>query len=693
MRPLLSNILLLLLFANIGQKTIAQSTTWLFGSQAGIEFRGASISSVCSGKLTAGEGSSVATDATGNLLFYTDGIRIYNSAHNPISLNGNTDFLGGHPSSTHAALILPLPGSGCYKFLVFTTDASENLNESNYRGLECTLISVQGTNIVVLEGPVPMYSMNVGSGIIRRSTEKIAATSDGNGGYWVLHHITGNTSNDQMGFMTMHVTHQTQTVGMIKQTISFVSKGSKHLGYTQNTYNVQGQMKFSPDGSKLALVVPELAADHFITDNFIEVFNFDKRSGKIGSVIATIQREQFISKFTLGSNVKNLYGVEFSPNSSLLYVSEGYSPSREIIGGKTMFLGNIYQFDLNATSILNSVSIIAQITSFNHSYPCGALQLGPNQRVYLARPELNYLSCIESPNSMGSACNFNENAVSLIDTKISGCGSKISKLGLPTTCIASECKSETAGGCECNPDYSLNIRKNETGSYIDLQLNSKGACIKSVKLSIINYNRLFSDCEHETSENEETIYPKFINQEESNFNGIYKNYSFNGQISTWSKLPNIGVLDHSMFVAPIDLPDLNDCEQAEICFKLELTTCNCMVCEKIICVKLNKEGIRKISDTISNLQNEPININPETSSLQKIKISPNPVNNAFRIEHTLAGEEFELRLINSSGNTIYSEKTGERRIDLQMALSTGLYIVKIRNANNEWVTCKLSVMR
>lgn len=689
MRPLLSNILFLILFANIGQKTIAQSTTWLFGSQAGIEFRGASVSPVCSGKLTAGEGSSVATDAAGNLLFYTDGMRIYNSAHNPISFKGSTDFLGGHPSSTHSALILPLPGSGCYKFLVFTTDASENLNESNYRGLECTLISVQGTNIVVLEGPVPMYSMNVGGGVFRRSTEKIAATSDGNGGYWVVHHITGNTSNDQAGFLTMHVTHQTQTVGMIKQSISFASIGSKHLGYTQNTYNVQGQMKFSPDGSRLALVVPELAKDPSVIDNFIEVFSFDRSNGKIGRVIATIQREHIIRRLGIDSTIKNLYGIEFSPNSSLIYVSEGYTPSREMFGGTTMFLGNVYQFDLNAVFILNSVFQVAQLTSFNQSYPCGALQLGPNQRIYLARPEMNYLSCIESPNAMGRACNFNENAVSLIDTKISGCGNKISKLGLPTTCIASECKSETAGGCECNPDYSLNIRKNGLSSYLDLQLNSKGACVKSVKLSILSYNLLFTDCEHNSLENE-IGYPKFSRQEESNFNGVIKNYSFNGQISTWSKLPNIGVLDHTMFVAPLDLPDLNDCQQAEICFKLELTTCNCVVCEKIVCVRLTKNGI--VSPGFNNVNEQAEPVNSETNTFQKIKISPNPVNNAFRIEHTLVGDAFEVCLLNSSGKIIYTEKTSEHSIDLQMALSKGLYIVKVRNSKNEWVSSKLSVM-
>jgi len=237
----------------------------------------------------------------------------------------------------------------------------------------------------------------------------------------------------------------------------------------------------------------------------------------------------------------------------------------------------------------------------------------------------------------------------------------------------------------------LNIRKNEAGSYLDLQLNSNGACIKSVKLSILNYNRLYSDCEHEISENVETSYPKFIIPEESNFNGISKNYSFNGQLSVWSKLPNIGVLDHSMFVAPIYLPSLNDCEQAEICFKLELTTCNCMVCEKIICVKLNKGGILKFNDTNSTIKYEPYK--SEMGTINQIKISPNPVNNAFRIEHTLEGEEFELTLLNSSGNTVYTEKTSEQRIDLQMALSAGLYVVKIRNSKNEWVTSKLSVMR
>src|SRR4030095_14737495 len=57
------------------------------------------------------------SDSIGNLLFYTDGITVRNSNH---AIMPNGTGLTGNSTSTHSAIILPMPGSpGMY--YIFTT--------------------------------------------------------------------------------------------------------------------------------------------------------------------------------------------------------------------------------------------------------------------------------------------------------------------------------------------------------------------------------------------------------------------------------------------------------------------------------------------------------------------------------------------------------------------------------------------
>ncbi len=101
---------ILLLCASV--KLFAQHAAdkWYFGTKAGIDFTSGTATAISSSQMEAGEGSaSVSDPITGALLFYTDGMNVWNS-NNTIMPNGN-GLLGGL-SSTQAALIVPVPESG-----------------------------------------------------------------------------------------------------------------------------------------------------------------------------------------------------------------------------------------------------------------------------------------------------------------------------------------------------------------------------------------------------------------------------------------------------------------------------------------------------------------------------------------------------------------------------------------------------
>ncbi|HKC67562.1 MAG TPA: hypothetical protein VKG26_04985, partial [Bacteroidia bacterium] len=112
--------ILFLPFLCVAQK---QGNIWYFGNHAGIDFNSGSPVPLSNGQTyspdgTPIEGTSVISDNTGALLFYTNGMKIWNR-NQQVMPNGNN--LLGNFSSSQAALIVPKPGSSRY-FYVFTTD-------------------------------------------------------------------------------------------------------------------------------------------------------------------------------------------------------------------------------------------------------------------------------------------------------------------------------------------------------------------------------------------------------------------------------------------------------------------------------------------------------------------------------------------------------------------------------------------
>jgi hypothetical protein len=146
-------------------------------------------------------------------------------------------------------------------------------------------------------------------------------------------------------------------------------------------------MKFSPSGARVAVALSGM--------DLVQLFRFDMRTGVVSSPVS----------IPSDGNQVVPYGVEFSPDNNLLYVSQ-------YVGG------NIIQYNLNDPSVASS-----GIASSSHM-GWGALQLGPDGRIYCAHlKQDSYLSVIASPLVRGTACDFRERGINL--------GSGISTAGLP----------------------------------------------------------------------------------------------------------------------------------------------------------------------------------------------------------------------------------------------------------------------
>src|SRR6185436_4851256 len=89
---------------------LAQNETqkWYFGNKAGLDFSTNPPTVLTNGMMTTGEGCSSIANSAGNLLFYTDGITIWNQNHTPMA-NGTGLF--GSSSTSQSGVIVKKPGS------------------------------------------------------------------------------------------------------------------------------------------------------------------------------------------------------------------------------------------------------------------------------------------------------------------------------------------------------------------------------------------------------------------------------------------------------------------------------------------------------------------------------------------------------------------------------------------------------
>ena len=338
-----------------------EANIWYFGERAGLDFNSGVPVALTNGQLDTLEGCATISNNSGQLLFYTDGITVWDRNH-AIMPNGTGLF--GHPSSSHAATIVPLPGSATL-FYVFTLDAFVGTNGFCYSIVD---MSLNGGNGAVTTKNVQIYTP---------SNEKLCIVKHANNSdYWVVTH-EWNSNN--------FVSHLLTSSGLSATPVI----SSAGVVITGATDKVLGQMKISPNGTKLAIANTNINA---------ELFDFNTTTG-------------IVSNSQVLYNQNYAYGVEFSPDSQKLYITNNALTHDYFI----------FQFDLTASNVPNSILTIESGNSIN-SKPWG-MQLGPDGKIYVTKPFTSKLNVIHNPNALGTSCNFQQNAVDL--------GGKICKLGLP----------------------------------------------------------------------------------------------------------------------------------------------------------------------------------------------------------------------------------------------------------------------
>ena len=322
-----------------------EANIWYFGFNAGLDFSNGAPVPLTDGSIYTIEGCSSICDADGNLLFYTDGNKVYNSLHG-IMENGIN--LSGGYSVTQSALIIKRPGSDSLYYIFTLPDCqfSPTMN------MDYSIVDITQNNGLgkVTEKNIFLHTP---------MTEKVTASYHANGtDIWVISHERGSDA-----FYSFLV-----TADGVNHTPVVSNIGLIHEGYDNVAI---GYLKVSPLGNYLACASQGLQT--------FELFDFQNESGEVTNPV------------TFNSYDKP-YGLEFSPDESRLYLC----PLHE---------NRLLQYDLTSGSPADIVSSEKVVAEFDYLY-AGALQLGPDLKIYLVGQPYKYLSVINNPNALGTACDF-----------------------------------------------------------------------------------------------------------------------------------------------------------------------------------------------------------------------------------------------------------------------------------------------
>ncbi len=346
---------------------------WIFGDSASLNFESVDPVSGVSSIMTYEACASI-SDSIGNLLFYTNGEKVWNRNHE-IMENGEELEIGGvlspfGSSLTQGVIVVPKPEIKNMLYVIQIQAGS--IDGLNYSVIDMSLNDGLGK---VSEKNIHFFDIKI--------QEKMQSVKHGNGRDWWLlvrrfDTITAELRNIE--FVRFLITPE-GIEGPFYQNIGPT--------YDENFDTGWGQMIFSQDGSKLL----------FPRQSELDIFDFDRCTGELSNLI----------------RIQNLdmaaYGCSFSPDGSKIYVNGACEKK-------------LYQFCLSCDGEPIDSTKELVYDGPTGSYCQGQQLLGPDGKIYLVtgystlpndifNVKNQNLSVINSPNEIYPLCNFDTNTVSL----------------------------------------------------------------------------------------------------------------------------------------------------------------------------------------------------------------------------------------------------------------------------------------
>lgn len=358
--------LLLILFIISDAYSQKYGNIWYFGDNAGIDFNNCAPSPLINGQVPPSEGCATICDTSGQILFYTNSDIVWNKLHNPMP-NGNLVSSSGTLSQV---LIIPKPSSQNIYYIITTQIQGQAALNLQYHTIDMSLNS--GIGDVINKNNI-LTTATV--------TEQVSATYHSNGiDIWIVAHEYGNDK---------FLCYLVNSSGINPTPI--ISNVGPAIIPSSSGINARGEIKFSPNGLKVALNNNGIGTNP--NSDYLCMFDFDNSTGIISSPINL--------PYERGG-----FGLSFSPDNSKLYAA-----TWKAFSFSSSDSNKVYQFDIssNDSAMISNSKVILQSTPLTNGSPFGSLKLGPDGKIYVAISNSTYVGVINSPNQSGILCNYVNN--------------------------------------------------------------------------------------------------------------------------------------------------------------------------------------------------------------------------------------------------------------------------------------------
>lgn len=360
-----------------------RSYVWVFGNKSQISFAsGDGVAQDFGGTFNQREGcDSVCDPLTGELLFYTNGAGLSDKNH--INRAPGGDIGGGALGSQlamQAVTIVKKPGTDTVYYLILV---------GNYQNIPVVYHPIQYRTVDVSDWSFTALTTLGTAGVSYGYAENLTAALHANGeDYWIMTRMRGLNiirvwPLTAAGFGTPHDID-----------ISGIYSNS-------DMTNQYGQIKVCPDGSKVALAYSVNISETSVSEPTLVIWDFDNSDGSFGNHLVLLTAGEY------NGGASSMIGCDWNQAGNILYASM-YQGSGE--GAR------VFKFILYPTSFdKGSVIITAGVN-------LGAVQLGPDGNIYIARENALYVYKVNNPDDLSATF-----SLSTISLGVNGA----SRLGLP----------------------------------------------------------------------------------------------------------------------------------------------------------------------------------------------------------------------------------------------------------------------
>lgn len=357
---------ILLLSSCFGYGQDLTNNNWYFGQKAGLNFATAPPTALSNSAMQQVEGCATISDkVTGQLLFYTNGVNVWDSTHTIMS-NSISPVLSGHQSSGQSAIIVPHPGNSNQYYIFCSPAIGELASYFSYSIVDMTLNAPYG-DVVSTAKNISMLN-EFGSPFALKSEALTSTTNYDESGYWVLY-----------PYIDKLYAYSVDSTGL---NIAPVVSG---LTFTAANTGITSCIKVSPDNTKIGIS----SYGYTNVGNQTRVNGFNNFTGTADT------------SYEIAINDKSIYYLEFAPKDPYVHFN-----NTQGAGG----VGKIITY--HTATFVNS--------ELNVSINRGAFQLASNREIYIANPNGTYLHKLTNPNS--ATPGFTNNAVALASGKTSSYG-------------------------------------------------------------------------------------------------------------------------------------------------------------------------------------------------------------------------------------------------------------------------------